>query len=410
MSTPKGLKLYFIVGAILTVLLVAGDTLQSLKFGATVSLDFMLIVGAISLASSLLLVFAAYYWFKGWKPLGIALAIAWIPCFGFNIISNMGVATSNRMAEVQRATKVRTNYTQKTANKTDAEARIKFAKDNRQALQQDFRELTTVKVGNWSATAAPSSTKALDELIAAKEAERAREEGRQYCGPKCEARAAEKRHLIKLRGVAAKLEDIEGQIAASERVLLEARQVVDKADTGISHTMNQATLYAKWLRWTANPDAGTIESANEGMGVFAAFVLALISCAMSLAGAWKHLVNLRPDTGIPSESLTGPPNHFSLSRSTSLQTHPTESAAGMAAPVGAPSAQPSPAALPHQQAAAPVAYAASPPQVVYAQPPAERTQIGLMNDEEAKALARDLRMKINQAVTNGFPAATRVTA
>ena len=99
--------------------------------------------------------------------------------------------------------------------------------------------------------------------------------------------------MVGLRSLAAKLEKLQGQIAATERGLASARTEVAQADAGLSVTANQSTLYAKWFRWTSDPDFATVQTANEGMGIAMAFVLAIAACGLSLAGAWPHLVGVQ---------------------------------------------------------------------------------------------------------------------
>ena len=272
------------------------DMLYSGRFGMTIDLTTMVGLSAISLGSGFLMILVVALWRMDMKRVAGGLMGVFAVCFCFNVVSNMGVATSTRMGEVQRAHQVAGQFQDKTKARDDAEARLKLFDTQLAQLNADFRKLTTVKVGNWTATAIPASVPDLDHLIAEKEAERAREAGRVTCGPKCEARAREKRHLIALRGVAVKIAAKQRQIDATKSVLSEARTVVASADAGTSATSNQSTLYAKWFRWTAAPDINVIQSANEGMGIAMAFVIAIASSGLNLAGAWPSLMSIGPHT------------------------------------------------------------------------------------------------------------------
>jgi len=103
MTMPIGLKPYFRAISWLGVLALIGDTALSALFGWTIGLIMVPVLAVISLASGLLLVAALFFDRIGWRPLAIGLAVAWVPIFLFNAWSNMGVATSNRMGEVQLA-------------------------------------------------------------------------------------------------------------------------------------------------------------------------------------------------------------------------------------------------------------------------------------------------------------------
>lgn len=290
--------------AVLGIVVAIVDMLYSGRFGMTIDYTTMVGLSAISLGSGFLMILVVALWRMDMKRVAQGMCGVFAICFAFNVVSNMGVATSTRMGEVQRAHQVAGEFKDKTKARDDAEHRLKIFDQQLASLQGDFRQLTTVKVGEWTATAVPASVPDLDGLIAAKKAERDREAGRVKCGPKCERRDAEWRHLKKLRGVAVQIADVRGQIEATKRVLADARTTVETADAGISGTANQSTLYAKWLGpifgVKVSDDTGisleSVQIANEGMGIAMAFVIAVASAGLNLAGAWPSLMTITPHT------------------------------------------------------------------------------------------------------------------
>ena len=114
---------------------------------------------------------AAYFWFAGWKPIGYGLAVAWVPCFLFNIVSNMGVATANRMQEVQKASLQKAAFTEIQKGRDESgENKLKFFLQQQQKLTAEFDLATKTEVRGWKVTAVPASTAALDKLVAEKQA------------------------------------------------------------------------------------------------------------------------------------------------------------------------------------------------------------------------------------------------
>lgn len=295
-TIPAGLKWHFRAITILSIGIVLGDLILSAKFGATISFEVMVIAAMISLASGLLLVIACYFWMSNYKLIGGALVGVWVPCFIFNVISNMGVATANRMEEVQKASVQKAQWTEVVKGREEAESKLKFFVQRRDQLHTEFNDMVRVKVGSWQTTIVPPSTAALDKLVTEKTAERDREAGRGGCHAKCEARTGELNHLIALRGLADKIEGIQKQIAATEVGLSNARTEVAKTDAGLSVTANQSTLYAKWLTWASNPDVTSIQNANEGMGIGMAFVLAIAATGLTIGGAWPTLIQVAHDS------------------------------------------------------------------------------------------------------------------
>lgn len=232
----------------------------------------------ISLGSGILLVLAAYYYFVGWKPLGYALAAVWVPLFAFNIISNMGVATSNRMHEVQSSNLKRAAFQEKDKARKEAEVRLATFQKQLDAL---------LAKNAWAGTVTADGLRA--QVADLRKAE-ASETALGGCGPKCRGI---QNQIVDVQGkiaIAEQRSGLEKQIAATKRVLADAREVVASADAGLSHTTNQSTLYARWLKWTRSPDVATIQSANEGMGIGMAIVLAIAAAGLTIAGAWPALI------------------------------------------------------------------------------------------------------------------------
>ena len=311
MHVTPGMKRYFQAAGILAISALIGDLWLSAKFGASISWEMTFVMAAISLASGLLLVIAGYFYSIGAKPLGIGLAIVWVPVFMFNIMSNMGVATSNRMIDVQQARWQNAKADEVIKGSAETEAQVKFFLKRRIELRDRLAQLTQTKVGDWSVATAPSSPESLNGAINAKKLEVANESKRGGCGPKCEARTNELAHLSNLQAMAADIQRNEQQLAATKRGLANARAKMDTVTTVQSGTANQSTLYAKLMHWTSSPTAGQIESANEGTGVFTAIILALVASAFTLASAYPHLVEaarLGPMGGfIPAPRPQAPP-------------------------------------------------------------------------------------------------------
>ncbi|MEM8973961.1 MAG: hypothetical protein AAGD43_18015 [Pseudomonadota bacterium] len=305
------------IGALAVVVMVA-DVYLSASFGYSINLISTLIYGAISAASGLLLVVAATFYRQssGWnfeRYIAAFLLAAWFPAFGFNVWSNMGVATAGRMAEVQKASLTQEAFNEKKGNLAEAKANLVTFKKVLDEQNADFRKLTTVKVGDWTATAVPASTATLSELIEDKEKARLREKGRGGCGPICEQRADEKDMLVRLHGLAAKIEKTHKQIAATERVLASARDTVENANAGISNTTNQVGIHAKLIRyfrgddkvWAADLESDDLVAANEGMGIFSAFILALVAAVLLFALAWPKIKKVRPTSDL--DDMERPP-------------------------------------------------------------------------------------------------------
>lgn len=279
----KELKPYFTGAAVLGVLLLIGDTLLSAKFGWTISAEAMFIVAAISLASGILPVVGWFFLRAGHRPVAGAIFTAWaLFAFPFNVYSNMGVATANRMGEVQKAGLQETTYNERKKAVAESEAKLDlFTKQLNSLLEQNA----------WAPTV---TADALRREVESLKAERASEAKLGGCGRKCrqvEAKISETEGKI---GVAEQRTDLTKQIEATKLVLAKAREDLAQTDGGVSITANQASLYAKVVNWDLGgaPDDRSIAVANELTGIIMAIVLAVLAAATTLAGAYPALLKV----------------------------------------------------------------------------------------------------------------------
>lgn len=283
MLISKELQPYFRAAAILGVLLLIGDTLLSAKFGWTISAEAMFIVAAISLASGILPVVAWFFLRAGHRPVAGAIFVAWAAfAFPFNVYSNMGVATANRMGEVQQAGLQETTYNERKKSVAESEAKLElFTKQLSSLLEQNA----------WAPTV---TAEALRQEVESLKAERASESKLGGCGRKCRAIEAKITEVQGKIGVAEQRADLTRQIEATKAVLAKAREDLAQTDGGVSVTANQASLYAKIVNWDlgGTPDDRSINVANELTGITMALVLAVLAAATTLAGAYPHLLRV----------------------------------------------------------------------------------------------------------------------
>lgn len=280
MKIPAGLNPYFRAIAYIGLGLMAVDTIMSATFGLTIGYIPMIGLALISLGSGLLLVAAEFFRRIGWTPIAAVTVGVWFLAFTFNAWSNMGVATSTRMGEVQQATVQQTTYAERQKAAEEAALTIK----NFTAQLDDLR---------WAPVVTASS---LRDQIAETEAMAERESRRGGCGRICEGHKANLVELQKQLGAVEKRTNIEKQIAATEKVLAEARGTLAETKAGISATANQSTLYAKLISFNLadNPDASAVTVANESTGIAMAIVIAIASAFLTLVGALPHLTGANP--------------------------------------------------------------------------------------------------------------------
>lgn len=290
MTIPAGLSPYFKGLGMLSLVLIAGDTWLSTKFGASIAWEMAVVYAAISIASGMLLVIAWYFRKLGVRALGNGLACAWAVAFVFNVWSNMGVSTSNRMGEVQRAGVMKTIF----------EGHGKKITENENSLKLFNEQLASLLEQNqWAGTVTADGLKKQVEDLKRSEAAESRLGG---CGQKCRAIQNEIARLQGQIAVAEQRSDLTNRIEATKRTLASLRNDLSTTDAGISATANQSTLYAKLISWdlAANPDEAMVVVANEATGIGSAFVLALLATAVTFAGAWPHLAAVGPITGTPT--------------------------------------------------------------------------------------------------------------
>jgi hypothetical protein len=290
MTITDGLKPYFKLAALLGVGAMVFDTWLSGKFGWTISADMAGIFALVSLASGVLLVIAAAFWRSGHVGIAKGIAIAWAPIFAFNVLSNMGVATANRMTDVHQATVQQTKF----------ESAQDSAKEAATNLKLWTSQLAKLKADNaWVASVTADSLRGqLAELQAAAD----RESRRGGCGSKCEAIKAQVRDVQSRIGAAEQRDDLTKRIAATENLVAKYREKAATTEAGTSQALNQSTFFGKLMRASlySSPDAQDIAVANEGMGMFTALVLALVSALLTYVGAYPHLQEIRP-----GQSTTG---------------------------------------------------------------------------------------------------------
>lgn len=280
MVITRGIKPYFKLAALLGVGAMIYDTWLSGKFGASISLDMMGIYALISIASGLLLVIARYFWVTNHKTVAWCIMAGWAPVLVFNILSNMGVATANRMTNVQEASIQQARHNG---------AQQKVAK-NSELLATFTKQLEDLKAKNpWAATVSADALRAqLPGLNLAID----QEAKRGGCGPKCLARTQERDEVQSKIAIAEQSNKLTTQIASLQKLVNDYTDAAAKTDAGISHAANQSTFYAKLINFSlyAKPGQDDIGVANESMGVFTAIVLAILSALLTYVGAYPHLL------------------------------------------------------------------------------------------------------------------------
>lgn len=279
MIIPQGLAPYFKAIAMIGFGLLVVDTVMSATFGLTIGYIPMIGLALISLGSGLLLVCAEFFRRIGWGAIAKASLGVWAIAFAFNVWSNMGVATSTRMGEVQEAGVQQTTYTERKTAAEEAKTRLAL-------FTSQLDELT--KAHAWAATV---SADGLRGQAASLEAAVASEAKRGGCGPKCRGLQDQLTAVHERIGVAEQRDDLTKRIEATKAVLAKARADLEGTKAGISATANQSTLYAKLISFNLadDPGAAAITVANESTGVAMAIVIAIASAFLTLVGALPHL-------------------------------------------------------------------------------------------------------------------------
>lgn len=280
MEIPSGLVPHFRAIAWLGFAAMIIDTMMSAAFGYTIGLVPMIGLAIVSLASGLFLVAAFFFHRIKWRIVGNVAAAVWALAFVFNCWSNMGVATSTRMGEVQQASVQQTNYSERKKAAEEAEDRLKL-------FGKQLEDLTAQNA--WAATVSADGLRSKIQALQKAEAAESRLGG---CGRKCRAIQTE---IVDVQGkiaVTEQRDDLTKRIDATKAVLAKARTELAGTKAGISATANQSTLYAKLISFdlAADPSASMVTVANEGTGIALAIVIALVSTFLTLVGALPHLM------------------------------------------------------------------------------------------------------------------------
>lgn len=293
MHIPAGLKTYFRAIAWLGLAAMIVDTSMSAMFGMTIGWTAFIGLAVVSLGSGLLLVLAEAFRRAGLMGLAQASFAVWIIAFAFNCWSNMGVATSSRMGEVQTANVQQAKYTESKKSTAEAEQRLKLFTGQLETLLAQH---------GWAATVSADGLRSKAEALQASEQAEARLGG---CGPKCRAIQDQRVKVQEQIAVAEQRQDLTRQIEATKKVLADARTQLAGTSAGISATANQSTLYAKLISFNlaSDPDASAVTVANESTGIAMAIVIAIVSAFLTLVGALPHL-NEMSDGPVPKPMET----------------------------------------------------------------------------------------------------------
>lgn len=275
--------------SLLAVVVLGVDAYYSGRFGSTIDFASMIALAAISVGSGLLLVAVIYFYKLGHEGFSKGLTSVWAICFIFNVLSNMGVATSNRVVEVEKSNLKQAIHQERGKAQGEAKARlVLFQKQLTQLLEDD----------SWAGAVTATG---LREQVAALRVSRESESRIGGCGQKC-------------RGIENQISDIQGKIAIAEQrqslekridatkaVLAKARNTLADTDAGVSNTAAQASLYSRWtVGWSGDGESAiAVRNANELMGIGMALVIAVASVGFSLAGVWTYLMTITPQTILP---------------------------------------------------------------------------------------------------------------
>lgn len=278
------LRYYWWAVSFLGLVLLAVDANMSRKFGATFDDTAMVGLTALSIGSGILLILVISMYRGGNVLFAKGLGVAWALCFAFNIISNMGVATSVRLAETQTSNIQKANHQERAKATKEAEAQLKWAEGQLKAL---------ITKNGWAATV---TAEGLRQQVADLRVARASESKLGGCGPKCRGIENQITEIQGRIAVAEQRQNLDKQIAATKKVLNQARTTLSKSDGGVSLVANQAALYSRWtVGWFGDGESvSVVQNSNELLGIFMAAVIAVASCALTLAGVWPHLMAITP--------------------------------------------------------------------------------------------------------------------
>jgi len=283
------LWLHFAVLSLLGVGIAYVDARLSYNFGTSIDSTVALGLGGISIGAGIMPVMAIYQWQKGHKDFAKFLSCVAVALFAFNCLSNMGVSTANRVVEVADANVKKANYQEQAKATEEAKARL--------AIFQ--KQLTTLIADNaWAATVTADG---LRQQVADLRVSRESEANLGGCGQKCRAIENQIAEIQGRISVVEQRQTLDSRIDATKKVLADARSTLASADSGISHTASQASLYSRWtIGWFEDGEGqGALRNANEAMGMLMAIVIAIASVGFTLASIWPYLMTITPDTPIP---------------------------------------------------------------------------------------------------------------
>jgi len=253
-----------------------------------------------------MLVAAVFFFAVGghWRILGVVLAIAWAPAFLFNVVSNMGVAGANRMADVQEATVKKTNYDVVLKGNEAAQSKHDILVQRRADL---------IAQRGWQAEVPIASIQAQIDAYPGINAQvwRRTKQCSNATIPESVAYCQEYAKLKTDLATANELTQIANQIKAAETGIENAKKELASTDAGISNAANQSDLLARVFfgNFRGDLNKGDVAVANKGMGVATAFVLALIATALTLGGALPHIMAGARTFARSWEMFTGDDEH-----------------------------------------------------------------------------------------------------
>jgi len=286
-ASPKDpLAWHFKAFSLLGVVVMGVDAYYSARFGATIDKASMIGLGAISVGSGLLLIAVIYFYKLGHESFAKGLTLVWGVCFVFNVLSNMGVATSNRVVEVQKSNLKQAIHQERSKSKQEAKQSLVIFTKQLDAL---------IEKNKWAATVTAQGLRdQVKDLRVARESEAALG----GCGTKCRGIENSIADIQGRIAIAEQRQNLDKRIAATKAVLAEARNTLADTDAGVSNTAAQASLYSRWtVGWAGDGEStNAVRNANELMGIGMAFVIAVASVGLSLAGVWVYLMGITPQS------------------------------------------------------------------------------------------------------------------
>lgn len=310
-AISPGMKKYFMMATVLGAVLLIADIWNAVTFGLSVGGSGPFIYGGIALASGVLLVIAAYFWLSRaanplYKPIVFAILSVYPAIFCLNVWSQIGVVSADRMSDVQHASLQDEKRADVVKERDDAEDRLKVFNAQLAKLMEMQPWVATVK-----AEALREKIATLDKSIS--------EEGDKRnggCKRKCLDLMAQKTKVEEQVAAAEQRQNIEGQIAATQKVLNDARAKLAKTEAGESKTRNASRIYASLINWSLSGKANEsqVEVANNGTGIVTALVLCMAAATMTLVSALPHLAEALPGGGGIGGSIVPRDSHLATAQ------------------------------------------------------------------------------------------------